>query len=127
MKILLPIGNWVMRLRGARLLELTTTGARSGLPRTVTLGWFPDGKDAWLVVASNAGAAQHPAWYINMAKNPDQVWITIDGRKVHVQPESLKGEEREEAWRRIVAKSPGYGGYTTKTDREIPVVRLRTA
>jgi deazaflavin-dependent oxidoreductase (nitroreductase family) len=132
MKVFIPVGNAIMRMRGAKLLELTTTGARSGLPRTVTLGWFPgypngnpDGKDAWIVVASNAGAAQHPDWYINMAKNPDQVWITIDGRKAHVRPESLKGEERAEAWRRIVAQSPGYGPYETKTDREIPVVRLQ--
>ena len=66
-------------------------------------------------------------WYFNLAKNPDQVWITIDGRKVHVLPESLEGAEREEAWKRIVAQSPGYGDYTTKTDREIPVVRLRAA
>src|SRR4051812_45873405 len=109
MKVFLPIGNWFMRRRGAKLLELSTTGARSGLARKVTLGWFSDlpganaggstgGKDSWLVVASNAGAAQHPAWYINMAKNPDKVWITIDGRKIHVQPESLKGQEREDAW-----------------------------
>ena len=127
MKVFLPIGNWFLRMRGAKLLELTTTGARSGLPRTVTLGWFPDGEKAWLVVASNAGAAQHPAWYINMAKNPDQVWIKLDGQKIHVRPESLKGEERAEAWRRIVAKAPGYAGYETKTDRKIPVVRLRAA
>ena len=65
MKVFMPIGNAVMRRRGTKLLELTTTGARSGLPHTVTLGWFPDlnpdSKEAWLVVASNAGAAQHPA------------------------------------------------------------------
>ena len=127
MKLLLPIGNTLLRLRGAKLLELTTTGARSGAPRTVTLGWFPDGEDAWLVVASYAGAAQHPAWYVNMAKHPDQVWITVGGRKIHVRPESLKGAERAEAWRRIVAQAPGYAGYETKTDREIPVVRLRAA
>ncbi len=39
----------------------------------------------------------------NMAKNPDQIWITIGGRKIHVRPESLKGTERQEAWHRIVA------------------------
>ena len=127
MKVLLPIGNAVLRLRGAKLLELTTTGARSGLPRTVTLGWFPAGQDAWLVVASNAGAVQHPGWYVNMAKHPEQVWITVGGRKIHVRPESLKGAERAEAWRQIVAQAPGYAGSATKTDREIPVVRLRAA
>jgi deazaflavin-dependent oxidoreductase (nitroreductase family) len=125
MKVILPVANAFMRLRGAKLLELTTIGARSGLPRTVTLGYFSDGKDAWLIVASNAGSAQHPAWYFNIARNPDQVWITVGGRKIHVRAESLKGAERAEAWRRIVAQAPGYGGYETKTDREIPVVRLR--
>src|ERR687888_801632 len=59
MKVLFAIGNPLLRLRGAKLLELTTTGARSGLPRTVTLAWFPDGKDAWLVVASYRAAFCH--------------------------------------------------------------------
>ena len=127
MKVLFAIGNPLLRLRGAKLLALTTTGARSGVPRTVTLAWFPDGEDAWLVVASYGGAAQHPAWYVNMAKHPEHVWITVGGRKIHVRPESLKGAERAEAWRRIVAQAPGYAGYATKTDREIPVVRLRAA
>ncbi len=125
MKIVFTIVNLVLRLRGAKLLELTTTGARSGLPRTVSLSWFPDGEQAWLIVASFAGAAKHPDWYVNLAKNPDQVWITVGGRKIHVRPESLKGTERQDAWDRIVAKAPAYAGYETKTDREIPVVRLR--
>jgi deazaflavin-dependent oxidoreductase (nitroreductase family) len=113
------------RLRGMRLLDLTTIGAKSGQRRTVPLQWFPDGKDAWLIVASLGGASQHPAWYINLAKNPDQVWITLGKRTVRVTPESLKGAEREVAWQRIVRESPGYAAYQEKTDREIPVVRLR--
>ena len=87
----------------------------------------PAARRFFVRVASYGGTAQHPAWYVNMAKNPDQVWITVGGRKIHVRPESLKGAERAEAWSRIVAKAPGYAGYATKTDREIPVVRLRAA
>src|SRR5436309_9872271 len=113
-----------VRIRGARLLLLTTVGARSGKTRRTVLGWFPDGDDAWLVVASNAGAARHPAWYLNMARNPDKVWIEVGKRKLEVRPESLKGAEREAAWRRIVAQSPGYAAYQEQTDREIPVIRL---
>lgn len=131
-KVLQGILSLMVRLRGGRLLSLITVGAKSGRTHTVPLGWFPagdsptsGGENAWLIVASYAGAARHPAWYVNMAKNPDKIWIEVDKRKLKVRAESLKGAEREAAWRRIVAAAPNYSGYQTKTDREIPVVRLR--
>ncbi len=76
-------------------------------------------------MASYAGAARHPAWFLNMAKNPERVWVEIGKQRVKVQPESLRGADRAEAWQRIVLLSPGYGGYQQKTDREMPIVRLR--
>jgi deazaflavin-dependent oxidoreductase (nitroreductase family) len=103
---------------------LTTVGAKSGQQRTVPLGGFPDGHDAWLVVASAGGAARHPAWFINMARNPDKVWVEVGQRKFQARAESLRGERREEALRRIAAVSPRYAAYQKKTDREIPIVRL---
>jgi deazaflavin-dependent oxidoreductase (nitroreductase family) len=109
------------------LLNLTTIGAKTGNRHTVPLSWYPDGENAWLVVASFGGAARHPAWYINMARHPDQVWIELGGRKIKVSPESLRGSEREQAWQRIVAVAPNYGEYQQHTDREIPVVRLTPA
>ncbi len=114
-----------MKVMGRPLLLLTTVGARSGKKRRIPLGWFPDSDDTWLIVASAAGSARHPAWYINMAKKPDNVWIETGGRKMRVVPESLRGKERVDAWKRIVTLSPGYDAYQRKTDREIPVVRLR--
>jgi deazaflavin-dependent oxidoreductase (nitroreductase family) len=114
-----------MRVQGRPLLLLHTTGAKSGQPRKTLVGWFPDGDDAWLVVASAAGSARHPAWYVNMVRNPDKVWIEIGKRKLKVEPESLKGDERAEAWHRIVSLAPGYAAYQEKTDRELPVVRLK--
>jgi deazaflavin-dependent oxidoreductase (nitroreductase family) len=127
MKLFMGVFLLSRRLQGMPLLNLTTRGAKSGQLRTVPLRWFSAGPDAWLVVASLGGAAQHPAWYVNMAKNPDQVWIELGSRKVRVVPESLKGAERAEVWRRIVTEAPGYGAYQEKTDREIPVIRLRAA
>jgi len=115
------------RLRGSRLLELITVGARTGWEHTNSLGWFPttpQTKEGWLIVASYGGARQHPDWYFNLARNPDKVWIRIGGRKVHVRPESLKGAERDESFRHIVERSPRYSEYQKKTDRVIPVVRL---
>ena len=112
---------------GNNLLLLTTVGAKTGKHRTTLLGWFPDGPEAWLIVASYAGSAKHPAWYLNLAKNPEHAWIELGKRKVKVTAESLNGAAREAAWQRIVSKSPGYAGYQEKTDREIPVVRLTPA
>lgn len=116
-----------LRLMGQPLLLLTTVGARSGREHTVPLLWFPDGPDRWLIVASSGGMAKHPAWYLNLVKHPDQVWIEVYGRKQRVQPESLRGAEREAAWRRITSTAPNYETYQSKTDRVIPVVRLQKA
>jgi deazaflavin-dependent oxidoreductase (nitroreductase family) len=109
---------------GGKTLILTTTGARSGQERTAMIARFPDGSGRWLVVASNSAAAQQPAWLINLAKNPDKVWAQVGSERSKVTPDILKGDERAEAWKRIVAASPNFGKYQTKTDREIPVVRL---
>jgi deazaflavin-dependent oxidoreductase (nitroreductase family) len=112
---------------GFPVLLLTTVGAKSGKERTHVLGGFPDGPDAWLVVASKGGAATHPAWFINLAKNPEKVWIQVGNRKMRAACESLSGAEREQAYSRVVAVAPRYGDYLKKTDREIPVIRLTPA
>jgi deazaflavin-dependent oxidoreductase (nitroreductase family) len=112
-----------MRIAGLPLLMLTTYGARSGKRRRTLLGWLPDG-DAWLVFASAGGAARHPGWYYNLARNPDRVSVDVGKRHARVRAESLKGAEREAAWRRVVETSARYGAYEQKTDRQIPVVRL---
>jgi deazaflavin-dependent oxidoreductase (nitroreductase family) len=109
---------------GGRVLMLTTVGARSGAQRRSLLGCFPDGDNAWIIVGSAGGAARHPAWIFNLAKHPGQVGVEIGNRKIKVDPETLTGDARAQAWRRIVAASPGYGLYEKKTDREIPLVRL---
>jgi deazaflavin-dependent oxidoreductase (nitroreductase family) len=112
------------RGRGRAGLLLTTVGARSGEERTVALGKFTDADGRLLVVASLAGAARHPAWLINLAKNPDKVSVEVGRDRFKVRPEILRGAERSEAWARIIAAAPGYGKYEQSTDREIPVVRL---
>ncbi len=115
-----------MRVMGRPVLELETIGARTGQKRTAIVGWFPDtGDKSWLVIASYAGSARHPAWFLNLAKNPDAVWVRIGGRRWKVRPESLRSAERAEAWQRVASLAPGYAAYQQKTDREIPIVRLR--
>ena len=112
---------------GGRVLMVTTVGARSSEQRSSTLGYFPDGDNGWIIVGSAAGAAKHPAWIYNLAKHPDQVWVEMGNRKIKVTPETLTGETRAQAWQRVIAAAPGYAGYESKTDREIPIVRLSPA
>lgn len=73
---------------------------------------------------TSAGAARHPAWFLNMAKDPDDIWLEVGREKFKVRAESLAGTERSEALQRIAAISARYGHYQEKTDREIPIVRL---
>jgi deazaflavin-dependent oxidoreductase (nitroreductase family) len=107
-------------------------GAKTGQKRETTVARFPDGEDAdgenaWLVVASAAGTARHPAWYHNMAAHPDQVWVEFGGRRMRVTPAQLTGDARAQAWQRITQQQPRYAGYAKKTDRVIPVIRLSRA
>ena len=57
-------------LRGAPICLVTTTGKRSGQPRTVALLYLPDGDDV-VLVASKGGMSKSPAWYHNMMANPE--------------------------------------------------------
>lgn len=116
-----------MRVRGRPLVELETVGAKTGAPRYVVLGSFPElagSPSSWVVVASNSGSARHPAWFLNLAKHPDQVWIRSGKRRISVNPETLEGTERDRAWREVTSLAPGYARYETLTDRIIPIVRL---
>ena len=113
------------KFMGFNALVLTTVGAKSGIERTNPVGWFPTGDDdSWLIVASAAGAPKNPAWYYNLAANPDKVTIELAGRKIPVTAEQLHGSEREEAWERITTAAPRFAQYQVKTDREIPIIRL---
>ncbi len=134
-----PLSRFMMRMMtswhrrsgdkfmGMDLLYLTTVGAKSGQKRQSTVSRFPDGDDAWLVVASSGGSAQNPAWYHNLAAHPDQVWIEFGGQQLPVTAEQLDPGARAQAWQRITAAQPRYAGYEQKTDRTIPIIRLTRA
>ena len=113
----------IRRRAGGSLLVLTTIGRQSGQERQSPVRWFGD-DDARLIVASAGGAAKNPAWYYNLKANPDQVWIEIGQEKKAVAAEQLLGAEYDEAWQRIAAEAPQFARYRTKTDRQIPVIRL---
>ena len=114
-------------MMGFPVVLLTTVGAKSGKDRTHVLGGFADGPDAWLIVASLGGAPTHPAWFHNIAKSPDKVWLQVGNRRMRVAVDSLQGKAREDALARVAQIAPRYGEYQKNTDREIPVLRLTPA
>jgi deazaflavin-dependent oxidoreductase (nitroreductase family) len=115
------------KMMGFPVVLLTTVGAKTGRERTQVLGGFSDGPDAWLIVASRGGAPTHPAWFYNICRNPDKVWLQVGNRKLRAAVESLQGEAREKGLAKVAAVAPRYGEYQKKTDREIPVLRLTPA
>ena len=111
---------------GTTTLELRTIGRRSGQPRMTLLTFVPDGPRR-VVVASNAGAAGHPAWWHNLRAQPS-TRIVVDGRTERVRAREASGAERDELWARFVAQHPGYAGYARLAgDRQVPVVVLEPA
>jgi len=131
-----PLGRGVMgmarvvhrltgnKMSGQPLMHLHTVGAKSGQARISVVMAFEDGPDSWLIVASRGGTADHPAWFYNLAANPDRVEVEVGGRKTAVSAQTLTGEQRTAAWERITTAQPRFNGYQEKTDRQIPVVRL---
>jgi deazaflavin-dependent oxidoreductase (nitroreductase family) len=117
-------GGGLRTQAGLPLLLLETTGARSGKPRHAAIGYLQEGPGSWLIIASLAGAARQPAWLYNLAKQPAATIEFNDGSRIPVLADSLEGRALEEAWARIEADAPSYADYRSKTDREIPVLRL---
>ena len=107
---------------GSTILVLTTTGRKTGEPRTVPLIYGLEG-DNPVIVASKGGAPEHPGWYRNLAKTPE-VEVQILGDTFAARARVAEGEERERLWRVMNGIWRYYDDYQTRTDREIPVVVL---
>ena len=113
------------RMQGSPVLLLETTGRKTGKGRTTPLLYLPDGRNM-VIVASKGGSAKHPAWWLNLRANPETK-VQVGSRDLRVRAEETAGEDRERLWRRLVAMYPGYADYQRRTNREIPVIRLRPA
>ncbi len=104
-------------------LLLTTIGRKSGKPLTLPLIFGRAGDD-YVVVASKGGAPNHPAWYLNLAANPD-VEVQVRADKFRARAHTAAGQERKQLWEKMVGIYAPYMQYQQKTEREIPVVVLR--
>jgi deazaflavin-dependent oxidoreductase (nitroreductase family) len=105
------------------ILLLSTVGRRSGEPRTTPLLYMRDGED-FVVVASNGGRPQPPAWYLNLQAEP-KATVRDGRRQLAVVAETAGTEEKGQLWARLDDFYPGWSHYQTLTDRQLPVIRLR--
>jgi deazaflavin-dependent oxidoreductase (nitroreductase family) len=106
----------------APVLLLTSTGRRSGQPRTVPVVYLADG-ERQIVVGSNAGNKRTPAWSYNLQANPDAE-VEIRGKRTHVRARVVDGDERAELWRRVNDMYEGFDEYDARTSRDIKVFAL---
>ena len=114
---------------GMKLVLITTTGAKSGEKRTTPVAYFTF-DDERTIVASKAGAPEHPAWYHNLKKHPDVhvEFATDDGIDEYDAVASIMPEPaRSERYAKIGTVAPGFAEYEKKTDRVIPLVVLTRA
>ncbi len=110
---------------GAPVLLLTTIGRKTGRPRIWPLGYLHE-EDRVIVIASNGGQPNHPAWYLNLRANP-HVSVQIGEQNQAMIARTAEGDERARLWSRVVREYPAFGDYRRKTNRELPVVILSPA
>lgn len=110
-------------MSGLPVVMLTTTGARTGQPRTTPVLGIPAG-DGLVVVAANFGQTRDPSWYHNLRAHP-RVSVTAGGVEREYDAHELAGEERDRQFQEAVRMNPGWLRYRTWAgDRQIPVIRL---
>lgn len=136
LKTMNTIHRGLLKISGGRIgwtagkmpvLELTTTGRKSGAKRSVMLTSPHQDGDSLLIVASRGGDDQHPAWFLNLRDDPAvQVAWQGDAAKPYTA-RILSSEERAELWDTVASAYKNYAGYQEKTDREIPLVFLDPA
>jgi deazaflavin-dependent oxidoreductase (nitroreductase family) len=130
--ILTPLDRLVHRVTRGRVLlsqslvpslMLTTTGAKSGQPRTVPLACILDDDGTIYLVGSNFGREHHPAWTGNLLKTP-RAEVSFEGKQFAVDANFLSDEEKAEVWPLVLKTWPTYDRYVERSGRNLRVFRL---
>jgi len=116
-------GSLGANLGGRPMLLLTTTGRKSGKKRATPLQYMRDGENM-VVVASNGGNKNHPAWWYNLEANPE-VTAQAGSKVTKVRAETANPEERARLWPLLLDVYHGYQDYEDEAERTIPVVVLK--
>ena len=121
----LSFGRKGWNLAKMPVLELTTTGRKSGIPRSVMLTSPHQEDDSLLIVASKGGSDKPPEWLLNIEKNPNVEVRKEGGPSVSMSADIVNENERNKLWPAITADFPNYSDYQKKTSRVIPLIFLR--
>ena len=112
---------------GVPTLLLTTTGRRTGKPRTTPLIYGrSEEHDCYLIVASRGGARHHPSWYLNLVETPE-VRLQVGAECFDATARTASAEAKPPLWELMAEIWPAYNDYQAKTARQIPVVILERA
>lgn len=109
-------------IRGLPILLLTTKGKKTGQLRTKALMYLPY-NDTFVVVASNLGKDNHPAWWYNLQVEP-KASVQIKSEHFSVNAREAQEDEREAIWQALAEKTSDYEQYRSWTSRRIPLVIL---
>lgn len=133
--VIKPMSNlntWLFRMSGGRIggsfaggapiLLLTTTGRKSGQPRTAPLLYLED-EGKIILVASQGGMTNSPQWYYNLEANPEAE-VELGTEKKKVRSRRATDEEKAALWPKLVAMYKDYDLYQARTERNIPVMIL---
>jgi deazaflavin-dependent oxidoreductase (nitroreductase family) len=129
--LVFPVHKWLFKTTrgkvggkfdGRPMLLLHHVGRKTGQPREALIQYYPRGDDM-VIVGSNGGRDNHPAWVHNLRANPD-VDVDLGGDRKSVHARILDGAERDTVWKELGEFYPGYPHYQTLTDRKIEVVAL---
>ena len=115
-----PLAEYLV---GVPVIMLTTTGAKSGLPRTMPLLALP-ADERIIIFGTNFGQGHHPAWVHNLRANP-RATVTYRGQSAPYVARDATEEER--AWamqsaRRVYVVAATY--LRRASAREVPVIVL---
>ena len=115
-------GNVGGQFTGVPILLVTTTGAKSGEPRTCPLAYLSEGGRIY-VFAGNRGAPTNPAWYHNLVAHPD-VTVELGTEKFEARATVVDNAEGERLGSIQVQKIPALASLAAKLTRKGPVVLL---
>ena len=119
-------GGRISAFGEAPVLLLTTTGARSGKPRTSPLMYMADEQDPdrVYVFASAAGADTNPAWFRNLMAHPQDIGVEIGDEALSAEAEVLSEPLRAQVYEVQASRFSNFADYQAKTERPIPVIAL---
>lgn len=112
-------GRWFNKLGGDEVCWVTMTGARSGRSLTIPLMYVPY-REGVLLVASQGGAPNNPAWYFNLVKHPD-IEVNYRGKRTRLTARLATADEKPALWPICDACYAPYADYRRRTDRDIPI------